>query len=223
MDGNIKNELYSGEFEIFTGALKYTSPLLYAATAEVYKKRADFKKALLFYDKAFALSPFNTSLTFNKGVCELLTENFGLALKSFRSVLEITPDNLDAQMNLALAHELSDENETALKIYTKIFEQHPSFSVAAIRAALISVKLKNYDNALKFLLQVKNADFSAKLNKTLGLCFEKTGDFSRARRFYGKALRQNGQIDEDYEMKQKFRSLLKKSVKKSLLSVSTAG
>ena len=82
--------------------------------------------------------------------------------------------------------------DTAFIYYQKAVSLNPKYADALFQMATYEIKQKFYYKALVSLQQLQKVSPNYKLiNNMLGLCYEKTGDYTKAREFYSIAMAMN--------------------------------
>ena len=111
------------------------------------------------------------------------------AIKCFIQAIQLEPDNPDAIYQLGLAHEQCEESDMALMIYQKLIENSPTYINAYLRKSYLLTKMEMYKPALGLYLDVLkiNPNYT-KIYSDIGLCFDKLGKKTEAKRYYRKYL-----------------------------------
>lgn len=79
--------------------------------------------------------------------------------------------------------------DTALINYQKAVSLSPDYDEALNRVAAVGIQSKEYGKAISALLPlIRKKPQSKELNNMLGFCYEKTGEFERAKEYYTTAL-----------------------------------
>lgn len=154
-----------------------------------YKNLEKNKKAIEYLEKAALLDPNKFDTFYELGICQLKEGASCCAIKCFIQAIQIEPDNPDAIYQLGLAHEQCDEADMALMIYQKLIENSPSYINAYLRKSYLLMKMELYKQALGLYLN------ALKINKNytriyfdIGVCLDKLGKISDAKRYYRKFL-----------------------------------
>ena len=154
-----------------------------------YKNMGKTKKAIANFEKSVVLDSTNAEVFFELGLCHLKEETPCKAIKCFIQAIQLEPDNPEAIYSLGLAHEQADEQDMALMIYQKLIENSPTYINAYIRKSQLLIKMELYKQALGLYMNVLKINPKyTKIYSDIGLCFDKLGNKTYAKRFYKKFL-----------------------------------
>lgn len=152
-----------------------------------YKFLNRTEKAIDALEKAVLLNPNSAKVYYELGICYLISGRICQAIQNLRNSIYIDRDNLNAQIQLGLAHEALEEPEMALLIYKTIMENHPSYVRAYEQTSFLLMEMQRYQEAGQILAKlVKVFPECVHAYLGLGVCFEKMGNLSGAKRFYKK-------------------------------------
>ena len=154
-----------------------------------YKNLGKTNKAIEYLEKAALLDPCKFETFYELGICHLKEGTPCCAIKCLIQAIQIEPDNPDAIYQLGLAHEQCDESDMALMIYQKLIENSPSYVNAYIRKSSLFMKMELYKQALSLYLNVLkiNQNYTS-IYFDIGVCLDKLGKLSDAKRYYRKFL-----------------------------------
>ncbi|HPS26785.1 MAG TPA: tetratricopeptide repeat protein [Bacteroidales bacterium] len=125
---------------------------LYQGKAE--NSELKFKKALENYQKALEIDPDNYEATANMGITYLYLNQLDQAKKTFEHCLKKdTIHNHHTYTYLADIYERQGEIAKALEYYQKSLEKHPNPAYPLRKAGLLSQRLFNSEDAIKYLKQ----------------------------------------------------------------------
>lgn len=154
-----------------------------------YKKLGKNKKAIEYLEKAALLNPNSFETFYELGLCHLKEGSACCAIKCFIQAIQIEPENPDAIYQLGLAHEQCEEADMALMIYQKLIENSPNYINAYIRKSSLFMKMELYKQALGLYLDVLKINKNyTKIYFDIGVCLDKLGKISDAKRYYRKFL-----------------------------------
>ena len=154
-----------------------------------YKNLGKINKAIEYLEKAALLDNNKYETFYELGLCHLKEEVPCKAIKCFIQAIQLEPDNPDAIYHLGLAHEQCEEQDMALMIYQKLIENSPSYINAYLRKSALFMKMELYKQALGLNLEVLKINPKyAKVYSDIGLCLDKMGKTSDAKRYYRKYL-----------------------------------
>ncbi|MBD5402213.1 tetratricopeptide repeat protein [bacterium] len=122
-------------------------------------------------------------------MCQLKNEKPCCAIKCFIRSIEIDPENPEAIYHLGLAHEQAEEEDMAMMIYQKLIENTPTYLNAYIRKSSLLMKMELYRQALGLYLEILkiNPNYTQAYSD-IGLCLDKLGKHTDAKRYYRKFL-----------------------------------
>jgi len=154
-----------------------------------YKQLGKIQNAIIAFEKAVKLSPFDKNVRYELAGCYYQNNNLKQAFKEYKRVIKLDPDFTDAQNNLALVHELCGETDMSIKIYNKIIETDPSYLSAYNNLGSLYLRMENFSMALKvFRKAIKiNKEFS-RAYLGLAITFDRMFCPSDAIRYYKKYL-----------------------------------
>lgn len=154
-----------------------------------YKSMGKTQKAIDSLEKSVLLDSTKPEVFFELGLCHLKEETPCKAIKCFIQTIQLEPDNPEAIYHLGLAHEMAEEQDMALMIYQKLIENSPTYINAYVRKSQLLVKMELYKQALGLYMNVLkiNPQYT-KIYSDIGLCFDKLGNKTYAKRFYKKFL-----------------------------------
>ncbi len=162
---------------------------IYFGLGICYKHLKNYEKAVKYFEIATELKPDYFEAFYELGICHQLMGIGCGAIKNFVCAIKIKPDSDDAVLQLGISHELCDEDEMALMIYQKLIENSPEYTKSYMQKSSLLMKMEQYKEAsfiLKRLLKF-NPDCSDAY-AGIGVCMEKLGNKSFARRYYRKFL-----------------------------------
>ena len=143
------------------------------------------------------------------------------AAKNIIKSIQLDPENTDTQIQLAVCHEIMGEEEMAIMIYGKITETNPDCRKAYIQKATLLMKLDRFEDAIdvfRSILKVDKNYHRAYLG--IGICFDKFGDTSMAKRYYKKFLKlMPDAVNAKTVMQRLFEINQKQPVKENFLKV----
>ncbi len=123
---------------------------LYQGKAE--NSELKFKKALANYQKALEIDPENYEATANMGITYLYLNQLEDAKKTFEHCLkEDTIHDYHTYAYLADIYERQGNITKALEFYMKSIVKHPNPSYPLRKAGLLSLRLLNPEDAIKYL------------------------------------------------------------------------
>jgi superkiller protein 3 len=179
-----------------------------------YKNLGKTKKAIEYLEKAILLDNNRFDSFFELGLCHLKEETPCKAIKCFIQAIQIEPDNPEAIYQLGLAHEQCDEEDMALMIYQKLIENSPMYLNAYLRKSELLMKMEMYKQALSLNFEIMkiNPNYT-KVYSSIGLCLDKLGKTSEAKRYYRKFLASQPQAENANQIMRRVEKLrtLKKS------------
>ena len=189
-----KNNQYKESVENYlnTILINRTNPASYLGLAISYKNLKNYKKAISILEKAEQLSPEDISIQKELAMCNIIDGNYCKGIKHLINAIKMEPTNTDLQMQLALVHEMIEEEDMALMIYQKIIETDPEYIRAYIQKATLYMHTEDYLNSAKVFKKVisLNKDYY-RAYLALGICMEKLGNSTAAKRYYKKYLKYN--------------------------------
>lgn len=104
---------------------------------------------------AFAEPLYNTSneakLEYNQGIDYYKNGQYDRSMGAFRRAIELDPNYIDAYYNLGTILEYLKQDESALDTFKQIIVRKPDDYESLYKAANLSYKLGNADNARKYL------------------------------------------------------------------------
>lgn len=154
-----------------------------------YKNLGKTKKAIEYLEKSVLLDSSKYETFYELGLCHLKDETPCKAIKCFIQAIQLEPDNPEAIYQLGLAHEQCDEQDMALMIYQKLIENSPNYINAYLRKSALFMKMELYKQALGLNLEILKINPKyAKVYSDIGLCLDKLGKTSEAKRYYRKFL-----------------------------------
>ena len=154
-----------------------------------YKHMENYSKAIYYLEKSSEIDSQNYDTFFELGVCHLLKGIPCGAIKNFVQAVKIDPKNPEAILQLGISHELCEEQDMALMIYQKLIENSPEYVKAYEHKSSLLMKMEKYKEASIILNQLMKLDPSS--NKAcvgIGICFDKLGKKTDAKRYYRKFL-----------------------------------
>lgn len=183
--GYQKSLLYSNE------ALKLDKNLVraYYLRGFAYKEMGDTAKAV---------SSFNTVIDLQNDYDAFIqlgniyaVRNNPLALQYYNNALKVQPASTEALYNRGLYYQNTGEIGKATADYNAILKIDPSYSDAYFNLGYInSVLTSNFKEAIKFYSEaIRTNDQYAEAFFNRGVCYEKTGDQSAARKDFTEAVR----------------------------------
>ncbi len=189
-----KNNQYKESIEKYLTSIlnDRESSASYYGLALSYKNLKNYKKAIFALKKAEKISPQDSSIQKELAMCNIIEGDFCNGIKHLVNSIKMEPNNTDIQMQLALVHEMIEEEDMALMIYQKIIETNPEYIRAYIQKATLYMHLEDYLNSAKMfskVLKLKKDYYRAYL--ALGICMEKLGNSTGAKRYYKKYLKHN--------------------------------
>ena len=123
---------------------------------------------------AFAAEvPMDAKLDYNQGIDFYKLGMYERAVESFRSAIRTYPDYLDAYYNLGTVLEYLRNYSEAVVVFKQIYVRNPNDYEVIYKLAQLSIKLEDYDNALKYIELIpqsnefygKAQELSEKINK----------------------------------------------------------
>ena len=173
----------------------------YLGLGIAYKSIKNYDKAIISLKKAEKLMPSDFTVQKELALCNIINGDFENGMKYLINSIKIEPDNVDMQMQLALVHEMIEEEDMALMIYQKIIETKPDYTRAYIQKATLYMYLEDYLNSAKVfntVIKLKPDYYRAFL--ALGICYDKLGNMSAAKRYYKKYLKLSSNIENNREI-----------------------
>ena len=175
------------------------NPSSYLGLAIAYKNLKIYTKAIENLKKAEKLNPWDVKVQKELAMCNIIKGDFETGIQYLRSSIKLEPNNPDIQMQLALVHEMIEEEEMALMIYQRIIEYNPDYIRAYIQKATLYMHIEDYLNCAKAFKEVLKKDKTYYRGYlAIGICYEKMGNISGAKRYYKKYLTQN-RLSENYK------------------------
>ena len=171
------------------------SPSDYLMLGNVEYKKANFTKAIEFYEKAIEIKPDFALAWNNKGVTLDDLNRLDEALKAYEKTIEIKPDDVKAWDNKGVTLGKLDRHDEALKSFEKTIEIKPDDAEAWDHKGVALAKLNKLDEALKAhekAIEIKPDFAEAWYNK--GVTLDDLNRLDEALKAYEKAI----EIKPDY-------------------------
>lgn len=185
-----------------------------------YKNLKQYKKAIQYFETAGKLKEDYFEAFFELGICYQLEEIYCCAIKSFIRAIQIDPDSPDAILQLGISHEMCEEEEMALMIYQKLIENSPEYVKSYEHKSSLLMRQERFQEAcyvLNELIKANPKHYEALAG--IGVCFEKLGRKSDARRYYTKFLSKQPLSSQTEFIKSRLENLYNKSEIKHLRCV----
>lgn len=169
--------------------LKRVNPQAFKGLGKAYRNLKKFDRAISALEKAKEIDSEDAEIYSELGICYLAKGNFCCAVHNFITSIKLNPNNTDTQIQLAVTHEIMGEEDMAIKIYQKIMETNPDCEKAYIQKASLLMELEMYNDALDTFLDILDLkpDYS-RAYLGIGICLDKLGEISKAKRYYKKYL-----------------------------------
>ena len=165
--------------------------------SDIYKKKGEFLKSLHHAKIATKINNRSAAAFDTLGTAYASVNDHTNAEKNFRHALNLNPDLAVSLNNLGNAlRNLGNHNES-VKAFKNALEKSSSIVEIYTNLALTYFELKDYHNALETLkigeskITNNNSPNLPDIFTTYGHIFNKTNQFSKAKRYYEKALALN--------------------------------
>ncbi len=103
---------------------------------------------------AYAVEPSasgEAKIIYNEGVSLYKLGEYERSMEAFQKAIDLDPDYIDAYYNLGIILEYLDKNKEALTVFRQIIVRDPEDYEAVYKAANLSMKLGEDDNAKSYL------------------------------------------------------------------------
>lgn len=190
---------------LFTDNVSYDDAFLFFAIATSFYAINDFKNALINYNKSIAIwgSENVDASTYDKmGLCELNLKNYESAIKFFTKAIDL--GYVDSYLSRAVSYIQNDEFKEALLDFSVAEDLSPIdkegynyyYGKSYMELASSYLNKKEYHNAkLYYGFAIDKFDEELRINenssasyKMKGMCFELSGNKTRALDMYKKSL-----------------------------------
>jgi tetratricopeptide (TPR) repeat protein len=131
---------------------------MYSALGNVYKGSANYPRAIEMYTKALALDPRNTDALSSLAFCQAKSGNVKDATISYEQVVALNPQDIKEYKMLADLYMKQNKNDQAMNMYKKCLEKNPADYKTAMSVGEYEYKIKDYDEAVKYLAMVQGAE-----------------------------------------------------------------
>lgn len=172
------------------------SPFILKIQGLIYHKKAEYQKAIEFFDLAIAGDNKAEDLYINKGLAERALKKFERAVISFKQALDINRSSAISYYNLGLTYtDLNDFTEAeaaylnALKINSKLAPAHNNLGTLLRKKGDFDTAEKHYLNAIKL------QPLEPKYQNNLGICLATTSRLEEAVQWYNKAIELNPKFE----------------------------
>lgn len=171
----------------------------YTLIASEYDSMNDFKHALVWLKKAFAINPENELTITSISSCYELLNEPQEAIIFFKKVIKSDPYNEFAWFALGSFYSILQNFEQAIDAYDYVLAINDKFSSACFNKAVALAELGRYDEAIESYqetLPLEKPDSTTYY--FIGECYEKKRDFASALSYYKQALEM--EKDSDFEI-----------------------
>jgi tetratricopeptide (TPR) repeat protein len=181
----------------FRESVKYLNQVMMMAP---YDGSAYYVKGMLLArqgDSLACLASLQTAMNLNPRLLRAYQQSTAInmklnqydqALVSNKKAISRFPSNATLYNARGEIYQLLSKPDTALLYYEKALAHDPNYIDALFKVVNINLQFRQYFKALKALEHIQKIDPGHKqINFLMGYCYEKSGDFPKAREYYSTA------------------------------------
>lgn len=155
-----------------------------------------FDDAIRYLTKAGGIKPNNTDILFELAYSLEQKEEITQAIDTYDKILDITPYSNEAWINIGQLHLLLEHYPEAAEAFDYAYTINANDYQSLLQKANALLLCERYQEAVDALEEYADlAGESPNTNILLGECYEKTGNFSTAKKYYRRAV----DLDKDSE------------------------
>lgn len=148
-----------------------------------------FDDAIRYLIKAGKIEPNNTDILFELAYSLEQKEEIKQAIDTYDKILDITPYSNEAWFNIGQLHLLLEHYPEAVESFDYAYTINSADYQSLLQKANSLLLCERYQEAVEALEEYADlTGESTNTNILLGECYEKTGDFSTAKKFYRRAV-----------------------------------
>lgn len=161
-------------------------------SGDYYYQAGDLQTAILEYEHALKLDPFDVNVHNSLGVCWANQENLAAARECFEKAVTLAPQETMAIYNLGVVHLLEENTAEALSAFQKAFAMDDKTFEIPFQLGKIMVEQKNMEDARPYLERaVELCPDNPKALSLLGQCLADANRTSEAIKILKKAVKLN--------------------------------
>jgi tetratricopeptide (TPR) repeat protein len=202
-DGNTENKVTISELdknnEKAYATSKSKDALDYAAKAQDYADKKDFKNAEKYYLLALKADPEYVKAYDNLGVVYRRMGEYDKAVEKYNQSINLFPNGKAAHQNLAAVFIVMKQYDDAAKEYVLLLKLDPNDPEGYFGYANLSLTQQQYDNALKYaneafsLYEKQKSPLASDAQYLVGIIYYTKGDSKNAIKYFRLA-KKNGAI-----------------------------
>ncbi len=173
-------------------------PTIRERLADLYLRGNDMDKAREILESMLKQNGANPQANYLLGVIASDAKDYKKAAGYFEKTILLNPTFEPAWYDLAGMQIASDQAQSALATLERLRAATPQSFLLEFYSALAYSRLKNYGEALKYLVRaeiIANATETNRLNHVLyfqlGAVYERNKDYAQAEKYFGKCLEEN--------------------------------